>query len=408
MADMGTGMAQHKNFLFVHGTGVRGSDFDASYAMVREQAAAYLPGITVRPCRWGEVAGVQPLENPGSVPSYEVGRSSASRVSDLSTEESQTVRWGLLYQDPLYEFRTYAALATGDDLGGDLVLAEGGGITVPEVRKQLSTLEVTAGAIARAGHLAVELRRPAIDLICGETTLADALATDHLRDVARCRPMLARAFVGAWMLEAENRRLPALDGELRDRLYEDAVNALGGPTMGLKDEVLGAVAGIATWAGRRRRTQLTDGTYFKANDVLLYQSPHGGRAIRLSIENHLRDLDGPTVILAHSLGGIASVELMVSTVGLPVTALITCGSQAPFLYEADVLGLLRRDMSLPEHFPPWLNIYDPNDFLSYCAEPVFPGRAKDVEVFSRQPFPQSHSAYWASERVWQHIKAFLA
>lgn len=401
-------MAKPKYLLFVHGTGVRGADFDADYATVQRQAAEYLPELVVKPCRWGELAGVQPLENPGSVPSYEAGRSLAGKVSDISTEQAQLVRWSLLYQDPLYEFRAYAAMSTGDSLAGDVVVAAGGSTTLDEVRNSLSSLEPSAGGIARAGHFAVRLRQPAIELICEGNILADALATNPLSDPSRCRPMLGRAFVGAWMLAAEERGLPPLDGDLRDLLYEDAVGVLDGPTMGLKDELLRAVAGIATWAGRRRRTKLTDGTYFKANDVLLYQSAHGGQAIRNSIRNHLSDLEGPSIILAHSLGGIASVELLASNPNLAVAALITCGSQAPFLYEADVLGLLRRGASLSDDFPPWLNFFDSNDFLSYCAGPVFPGRAKDEEVFSRQPFPQSHGAYWASRDVWTKIKSFLA
>lgn len=393
--------------LFVHGTGVRDASFDASYATIQAQAAEALPGHDVRPCNWGGQAGVKPPDNPASVPGYESGRSAATSLSAAQ----QAVRWGLLYEDPLYELRAYAVLAGGPPLAGQLAVAPRSGPSVAAVVKALGDLNPSDGGIARAGHLAVELRQPALALLQTGSTLASALAAPPLADPARARPMLARAFVGAWMQAAERRKLAPLDGELRDRLYDDAVAALGGATAGLKDELFGAFAGLASRAltplARSHRTQLSDGAYAPANDILLYQTEHGGRAIRDAIARHIRAAGGPVVLLAHSLGGIACVELLAITQGLPVTALVTCGSQAPFLYEADVLARLRKGRGLPSHFPRWLNVYDLNDFLSYCAAPVFPGRATDVEVASRQPFPQSHSAYWANKQVWRAVADFL-
>ena len=113
------------------------------------------------------------------------------------------------------------------------------------------------------------------------------------------------------------------------------------------------------------------------------------------------------LVVAHSLGGIASVELLARTADLPVAALVTCGSQAPFLYETDALGHLRRGNALPGHFPRWFNVYDLNDMLSYAAGGVFSGRADDFEVRSRQPFPQCHSAYWSQDKMWQALKTWL-
>ena len=49
----------------------------------------------------------------------------------------------------------------------------------------------------------------------------------------------------------------------------------------------------------------------------------------------------------------------------------------------------------------------PNDFLSYIGEQVFPERVRDVEIQSRQPFPQSHSAYWMNRLFWNKVEAFL-
>jgi hypothetical protein len=57
--------------------------------------------------------------------------------------------------------------------------------------------------------------------------------------------------------------------------------------------------------------------------------------------------------------------------------------------------------------PNWLNVYDPRDLLSYVGAPLFPGRVEDVEVDNRQPFPPSHSAYWANPQVWDAIVSRL-
>ena len=86
-----------------------------------------------------------------------------------------------------------------------------------------------------------------------------------------------------------------------------------------------------------------------------------------------------------------------------VELLVTAGSQAPFLYEIGALQSLATGQPLPERFPRWLNLYDRRDFLSYVGEKVFPGRVRDVEVNNRQPFPESHSAYWTNPAVWDAI-----
>jgi hypothetical protein len=80
-------------------------------------------------------------------------------------------------------------------------------------------------------------------------------------------------------------------------------------------------------------------------------------------------------------------------------ALITCGSQALFLYETDALSLLRRSEALQLGFPKWLNVFDANDMRSYAASGVFDA-PEDVEVSSGQPFPQSHSAHLAPAALW--------
>ena len=398
--------------LFVHGTGVRSAAYDASLATVKAQAGVYLPGVQVQGCLWGDLLGARLHDAGASVPSYELGQSLAAQQR-RDTGKEQEVRWRLLYEDPLYELRSYAALAlAADGLGGSSrsPLAKS---PSQVALGRLRSLSSTDGALARAGHLALRLVPQAAALLEADDAFATALDGDALADTARSRAVIARAFVAAWAVVAERDLLPVLDGELRDRLYQDVVAVLGGATKGLKDEFIGALGGLASRLAtpvlRARRTAVTDGSVAATNDILLYQTRHGGEAIRDFIAQRIRACTPPVYLLAHSLGGIACVELLVLADDLDVAGLVTCGSQAPYLYESDALGALRWKAPLPVHFPKrWLNVFDLNDMLSYVGAGVFPGRVTDHEVQSRQPFPQSHGAYWTNDQLWTKLAGFIA
>ena len=171
------------------------------------------------------------------------------------------------------------------------------------------------------------------------------------------------------------------------------------------DPVRGHALRLATVRARRLRGALTDAAHPSAGDVLLYQAR--GDRIRAFIAKQVATAAEPVVLLTHSLGGIATVDLL-ATRRLPsVRLLVTVGSQAPFLYEIGALSSLAHDDPLPAHMPAWLNIYDPDDLLSYVGAPLFPGQVEDVEVSNGQPFPQSHIAYWANPKVWDAIVSRL-
>lgn len=401
------------SLLFVHGTGVRGPAFDASFALIKAQADEHLPGVDVQACLWGDELGADRPDDAAAVP----GPPRERPAPTPPDERSRELRWSLLYDDPLYELRTFAALAaaSGDDDGlgaDDVTPAERA--RADQWLSPLRDLQPSHGGIARAGHLAVRLIAPTLEQLQQGDTLVMALRASALATTERQRPMLARAAVGAWMNAAAASGLPALDGELRDILYQDIVARLGGATRGIKDELLGALGGLASRVAtpilRWKRNDISDASHAAIHDILLYQTPHGGERIRGLIRSRIAACrkNAPVHVLAHSLGGIASVELLAGAEDLQVQRLITCGSQAPFLYEADSLSTLRRDRALPAHFPRWLNVYDRNDMLSYAAAGVFAdARIQDHEVASRQPFPQSHSAYWVQTGLWKRLKAFL-
>jgi pimeloyl-ACP methyl ester carboxylesterase len=143
---------------------------------------------------------------------------------------------------------------------------------------------------------------------------------------------------------------------------------------------------------------------------MVYQAK--GKTIREFIRSQIEheQVEPPVILLAHSLGGIACVDLLIEhDLRAKVACLVTVGSQAPFFYEIDALQTLAYGEPLPEHFPQWLNLYDLRDFLSYVGncEGIFPGKLTDVQVDNRQPFPEAHGAYWANEQTWNAIEKVL-
>lgn len=155
---------------------------------------------------------------------------------------------------------------------------------------------------------------------------------------------------------------------------------------------------------RLARGFATEKVYPFPGDLLRYQ--RDGAPIRSYILQQIYKT-GAKVILAHSLGGIACVDLLASQPVSEVELLVTVGSQAPFLYELDALWSLRSGQALPAHFPRWINLYDRNDMLSYTASGVFGARVQDLEVRSGQAFPIAHGASWLNHDTWAHIAAAL-
>lgn len=123
----------------------------------------------------------------------------------------------------------------------------------------------------------------------------------------------------------------------------------------------------------------------------------------------------PLVVIAHSLGGVIAYEYAhdPTLAGRPpIDLLVTVGSQVALFAE---YGLLKSGGSSLErgtlgYAPPdrpyrrWLNIYDPDDFLSFPISGVFPNAAAgDRPCAAGKPFPASHAAYWDNPQVFAAI-----
>lgn len=176
----------------------------------------------------------------------------------------------------------------------------------------------------------------------------------------------------------------------------------------LQDLVLGALTDAAV----RHRIRLTDaaGSFFSKIAFYLRQ----GESARSVIADALLavDQDAPVVVMAHSLGSVAAVDLLSSpdAGGPRVDLLATVGSPAPWFYLLDALAHLGPGRGGDGPRVPWLNIWDERDVLSFCAERVFAGRGvtvTDREAASNRPFPEAHSAYFTDPQVYRWVREHL-
>lgn len=405
-------------FLFVHGTGVRRDRHDTLFALVRERLADRFPGAAVDSCFWGERFGAGLGSGGRSVPGLR-------RPGNPDPADAETAEWGLLLADPLCELRVLAeagweSAGPGADADGDDPFAMPGvqpaGAGVLDLLHRLAEAPDDPRGELRAlldGTGLAPGFRPALETAAHSAEAARAgsraTAEPQARELAAA---LARA-VTAGALATAGADADCTAAE-RDRLVDLLTTRLGGGA-----RVPGARA--AALLGRlalRVSTQpllnawrgsLTVGATPALGDILRYQAR--GTELRAFLHQRITAEPGPTVLIGHSLGGIALVDLLAleAASGGPVPGaelLVTVGSQAPYLYELGALTALPPGSALPYGFPRWLNVYDRQDVLSYLAAPVFPGdpRVSDHEIRSRQPFPASHSAYWKQRSLYERIE----
>ena len=392
--------------LFVHGTGVRRAGVGG---LVRGgKAAAEQLGSHDRGERLllGGSEGAELKAHGASIPDYD-----ETGGDDPSPAEENLALWAVLYTDPWYELRLLGDWPTViDELAPDQVTpsAQLSGqvedmVPSEELGRLLARYDLRPRfEAARAGLKAAPELDRAVD------TATAASLNEH-------RKAMARALAAFMLVSAERSGVTPIDGDMREAIVAAVIGDLNGFAMGITAWLSRPFKGIAgsmiTQRIARRRGALTDATSPAAGDIMRYQA-RGSRIrgyIRPTVADAVAgDPDPSATILAYSLGGIACVDMLIEEPCLGVSRVVTAGSQAPFLYEIDVLSSLSYGKPLPDHFPPWLNIYDDRDFLSYIGAGVFPDRVTDQQDDNGQPFPQAHTAYRYNDAVWQQIKDFLA
>ncbi|MBH0775505.1 hypothetical protein [Nocardia bovistercoris] len=317
--------------------------------------------------------------------------------------------WWALARDPMFELRLLATEQSDPDVEPPPMVRRSGQVLLAAARRL--SVEDPPVAVTEAGLGAVFA--DAVDAVLDDEVTCPVIEE---RDAAELVGPLARAIVAAALAESVVREAPVdLDGASLDELvsavsaalYDGRARGEFGAAAKKLAFNLAMRSGGSRYVDRKRRTWSTDAAPL-AGDVLVYLTRGGG--IKDFIAARVREIAGPVILLAHSLGGIAALELLVSQELPNVRQLVTVGSQGPLLYELDALPTLRFGLRLPNSVPEWSNIYDPRDLLAYRGAGVFPGRVRDYEIDNRTPFPWSHSAYFfrKNERFYRLLGEVLA
>jgi hypothetical protein len=396
-------ISQHSmaTILFVHGTGVRKPSYLVTFALLQAALDEYSGRHKLEPCLWGDDLGSKPPSLSLPVP--------ISRNPSIGSpnREQESARWELLYRDPIFELCL---------LKNRPRATEPMPPNAPRPGKALwSRIEVYAPSNRVEQFLQKWHLDPywaaAWHFVIRDNHVAKEVLDSSSEEIGEPGQAIARAVVASLLNQATEDGRPIVDGPHRDQLVELLVEDWKAKVAGIGTFLLGffsdLVTSVATPIVRWKRGDLSEAASPSAGDVLLYQAR--GEGIRRYILRRIEDIDSDVVLLTHSLGGIACVDLLVGRNLPKVKGLITVGSQASLLKEIGALCSLEPGVDvLPECFPKWLNIYDPNDFLSYVAEPVFKNeKISDFRVESGQPFPHSHGAYWTNPKTWAAIVDFL-
>ncbi|OPC84384.1 hypothetical protein B4N89_28760 [Embleya scabrispora] len=394
--------------VFVHGTGVRDVTDSAAVRTITARVAARLPGVRVEPVDWGAAFGVEVSPELRTLIGI-ADPAECGPAAEVDPEEAELRLWAVLERHPRHELREVAAgVAPG---GRRTEAAEDLRWAVEHDVVGIDLAAVLPGVPPEWPDVFAAAARDVADS-AEFTGAVEALAAGADYDV------IGRAVVAGFeqALAARPGAPSAWSPEWRDTLVAAVRDACGGTTAG------------GTWVGRTFKSGLMYASWPLQNtlrggtlgnsvpaigDILHYQA-HGA-TLRAYLAARIARIEGPVVLLAHSLGGIASFETLAEAAGpdtperrrhpLPgVRALITVGSQIGYLGAVGALATHPAQAEPPSRLSiPWTNVWNARDWLSFRAAPVFGTAVRDVEVRVRRPFPRSHGAYWRCPRLYDEI-----
>lgn len=398
---------------FIHGTGVR--DVSGTISQLRDKGGNLLgwkPDQIV-PIEWGKVVGPQPLDISRALPPGT--RDAAPPAAPV--REDPAALWGLLLADPYAELRVLA-------FGPSMSAVDPNALPDPTVLQPsarvlagLQALGVDSTAAAAAGVTAAQVNNAA-GQIAGNPIVGDA--ADKAATYGQIAEVVARATVALVLTTPGVDDAPPsalYDAAAREQLVVAVANALDpdGQRGLIGDFAKRVVGEIASKVAVQKRLDFMGPFSNFIRDVSFYLQ-HGA-TMRDFIGAQLRQHsgDGEVVVLGHSLGGIAAVDLLADPTSssgpdkLRVDWLVTVGSQAPYLYLLDSLASLSPKTPDVQPFQPWLNIYNTQDLLSFCAQEVFPActHIHDEALHADVPFPASHSAYWGQDGLYTILRRYL-
>jgi len=409
---------------FVHGTGVRRDGYERTMDLVHAGLIANdLTDFRIVGCQWGVKIGdrfddewrdlVAKTLPPGTIPEV---TPPGQDMAAITAADRETSTWDMLLRDPLMELRLvlFSALP---ELGNQDQDSGAPGPTLIEVVNRIAhdPPEVDGSGLSQE-----DLARAASDI-----AVSDELTTDGYGSVPATNRGLIRVIAQAIVASAlarhrftspGNEPKAAVSADVRDTVVAKIERALTreeeqlAGSRFLDNRLVRFLQVRGTEFVRERRLHLMQdyAAPFLA-DVAFYL--RHGETFRDYVQEQMQGLDPPVVAVGHSLGGVILVDLLSQGARQDVELLVTAGTQAPLLYALHALEHLSPDDPATTPFAPWLNFYNPNDFLSFCAQPIFahvPGVIDERIEPKGIPFPAAHSSYWMENRVFERISEVLA
>lgn len=367
---------------FVHGTGVRGNEFDETFAAVVSGARRHgMEDLTPVGCNWGAERQDYPELIEAILP---------PPSSRLTVEDG--LYWEILVAEPLLELALLPAAAAEGPSSDSPESVDNRGVieSLNDLPLRMPPGFVEESELRNASRLVTdssEFRVAADDRRISPAMLGDASARAVTAAV-----VAARRQNRAWSSTAADASDPPV--RLAERISV-AVRPDSAPPRGVPAYVLEVLTRIA----RKYRYPITKASIEFVGDILFYA--RRGEQIRALIRDALNDLDPPVLAIGHSLGGIILLDVLTEPNAPRVDLLVTAGSQSPALYAVDALGTIRPS-SPPPRLPRWLNAYDRSDLIAFLAGDIFQG-VQDNEVNSKEPFPEAHGAYWRNPQFWRPV-----
>jgi hypothetical protein len=374
--------------VFLHGITVREERFQRLVQTVRDGLALAGCSLGVTGFYWGDL-GRSPRYRGASIPGFTAGHRALGPPEGRADSSSALLM--LLLEDPLAELTDLRDESEfGLDAAGYLPIP-------PVVEERNAQLRRAAKSVSvRAEELAGSA---AVDDLVHRVFTAAAGADRRIGTAALCAPMARAITAGLFRLE---HRPDDFTGAFRWNDTAGAVEAVLADQLGGERGVAGHLGARALTLALRHgmRNRMMPGLSLFLGDVLAWFANRERILLRLdqAIDQAVAQAgaDGPLVLIGHSLGGVIAFEYCARS-GRPVTLLATVGSQVGMLGEMGVLeaGAPPPDgkLAVPGRIGTWVNYYEPDDVLSFLAEPVF-DRVADIDIDTRAPFPISHGEYW--------------
>ncbi len=392
--------------IFVHGTGVREVRYARTLARVRDGLASRCPDVTILPCAWGDALGAIPPGGPSLIPGKGIREKSSAKAEANGLDEV-TARRYILDIDPLHQL-SLISLAWRHRPKADLEFP-GEETASAVLQRHIAELPGQQALQAELGAAGLTVSfRESLSFIAESDAVAQALARIRVDDGewGEFVTALGEAVIARAAREADVELWP----EERQRLVDLVVGAFHGGQLGIGRLFFGAALETTmrlggAFAEQRFRGPLDDWANPSVGDILRYLA--FGETVRDFIEGRVAAAGKPVILIGHSLGGIACLDLLASTPISAVARLITVGSQGSRLYQMGALPNLPEGSELPERFPPWTNVYSRYDLLSYLAEPVFAPHVTDVEISSSRAMPAAHSAYFTDPKFYELVSGLV-